>query len=168
MLHLAGAVAPHTNAYVSALAELAKGLPVVFHYDLSADELHTTYSRSSIYWHAKGFGVPTTNPEGLEHFGNTPIEAMSAGCVPVVFDAGGLRESVDHGVNGFRWSSIGELKTHTLRLVHDPALLASMSLRAARVDERFGVEPFLRILDQVVDETLCETARELNAGRSTG
>jgi glycosyltransferase involved in cell wall biosynthesis len=39
-----------------------------------------------------------------EHFGITIVEAMSAGCVPIVHDSGGPREIVDEKV-GFRWQT---------------------------------------------------------------
>ena len=152
--HLAGAVAPYAREYVTTLEQRAHGIPVFFHRDLSVNELHTIYGRSAIYWHAKGFGVPEDEPEWMEHFGNGPIEARSAGCVPVVFNGGGLVESVDHGVNGFLWNTVEELKTQTLRLARDPVLLASMSARARQLDDRYGVEPFLNAMDAIVDETL--------------
>ena len=42
-----------------------------------------------------------------EHFGITIVEAMAAGCVPVVNDSGGPPEIVSDDV-GYRWNSIGE------------------------------------------------------------
>ena len=45
--------------------------------------------------HAAGFGVDADEfPERLEHFGITPIEAASFGCIPVVYGQGGPREVV--------------------------------------------------------------------------
>ena len=40
-----------------------------------------------------------------EHFGITIVEAMAAGCVPIVHDSGGPREIVTSDV-GFRWNNL--------------------------------------------------------------
>jgi len=164
-LHLAGQInrGEWARDYHQKLVESARGLPVVFHYDPSIEELRALYRRSAIYWHAKGFGVPEDQPQFLEHFGNTPLEAMSAGCVPVVPDAGGLRETVQQGVNGFRWGTIEELKEYTHRLAQDADLLATFRTRAMQIDTRFGVEPFLRAVEAVVDDALLRPLRPAHA-----
>ena len=155
-LHLAGKInaGDWSRRYHDKLVEHAHGLPVVFHYDLSIGELRELYGRSAIYWHAKGFGIPEDQPQRMEHFGNTPLEAMSAGCVPVVMDAGGLRETVQHGINGFRWTRIEELHEYTLRFARNPELLAKFRTRAMQIDPRFGVEPFLRAVEVIVEDVL--------------
>ncbi|MEI6256489.1 MAG: glycosyltransferase [Planctomycetota bacterium] len=53
------------------------------------------------------------NPSSQEHFGQTTVEALSAGVVPVVIDTGGQRETVEPGRNGFRWNTLEELATQT-------------------------------------------------------
>lgn len=152
-LHLVGKVA-ESAAYFDHLKKLAEGLPIVFHHDASLDEMRRIYETSSIYWHVKGFNVPADEPQRMEHFGNTPIEAMSAGCVPVVFDAGGPRETVQHGVNGFRWHTIGELAALTTRLVFEDGLLAQMSQCAGEIDPRYGAAPFLAAVERIVVDLL--------------
>ena len=45
---------------------------------------------SAFLIHAAGMGVDELEfPEQLEHFGITPVEAASFGCIPVVFAGGG-------------------------------------------------------------------------------
>jgi len=44
----------------------------------------------------------------MEHFGITPVEAMAAGCVPIVYRGGGLTETVTKD-SGFTWKTIDEL-----------------------------------------------------------
>lgn len=90
----------------------------------------------------------------MEHFGITPLEAMSASCAPVVMDAGGLRETVQHGVNGFRWRTLDELRQQTLLLACDPELLAQFRARAVQVDPPFGMEPFLEAIESMVEKML--------------
>jgi glycosyltransferase involved in cell wall biosynthesis len=155
-LHLVGQTLPEkaSHQYHDALRDGARGYPVRFHYDLSLEDLRQLYGRSAIYWHAKGFSVPEDEPHLMEHFGITPLEAMSAGCVPVVMDAGGLRETVQHGVNGLRWSTLDELRQQTLLLAGNPELLARFRARAIHVDSRFGLEPFLDAVERLVDGML--------------
>jgi len=155
-LHLVGQInqGEWARRYHDRLVESARGLPVVFHYDLSIAELRARCSRAGGFLAGQGVGVPENEPQRMEHFGNTPLEAMSAGCVPVVMDAGGLRETVQHGVNGFRWRSLEDLRGYTLRLARNPGLLAALRTRAMQIDPRFGMEPFLRAVEAIVEEVL--------------
>ena len=52
---------------------------------------------------------------------------MAAGCVPVVINKGGQPEIVEHGVSGFVWETLDELRDYTTRLIHDDALRAKMA-----------------------------------------
>ena len=74
------------------------------------------YGKSSIYWHATGYGED--NPKKFEHFGISTVEAMAAECIPVVINLGGQPEIVEQSVNGFLWNSIPELKKFSLKLVN--------------------------------------------------
>src|SRR5260370_621248 len=76
--------------------------------------------QSAIYWHAAGLGNDdAAHPEQTEHFGITTVEAMAAGCVPVVINKAGQRETVEHGVSGFLWDTPDELQRYTARLIED-------------------------------------------------
>jgi glycosyltransferase involved in cell wall biosynthesis len=108
--------------------------------DISFDELRNLYARASIFWHACGLGE--TDPQLVEHFGMTTVEAMQAGCAPVVIDGGGQREIVEHGMSGFRFRALDELCLYTLRLLRDDALRASLQMHARERARRFGRETF--------------------------
>jgi hypothetical protein len=75
---------------------------------------------------------------------------MAAGCVPLVFARGGQAEVVEHGRTGFHWSSLEELKTLTLRLVHDRLLERGMAAqaqeRAAGFERRNFVQGMLEVI----------------------
>ncbi|MBU4190339.1 MAG: glycosyltransferase, partial [Candidatus Thermoplasmatota archaeon] len=59
---------------------------------------------------AAGFGVDEEKePEKVEHFGITTVEAAAAGCVPVVIRKGGQPEIVKEGINGLLWEKEEEL-----------------------------------------------------------
>ena len=67
-----------------------EGLPCTFHPNIARDDLAALYERSAVLVHAAGYGVdPDEFPESLEHFGITPVEASSFGCIPVVYGQGG-------------------------------------------------------------------------------
>ncbi len=88
---------------------------------------------SAIFWHATGLGTSVdTEPYAAEHFGISTAEAMAAGCVPVVINRGGPRELIQHGVNGFLWNDLQELKDLTQLLIRDERLRNHMS-QAARL-----------------------------------
>lgn len=96
-LHLIGGLAndPSNIDYLNKLKSLAKGYPIYFHLNISRKELEIIYRKSKIYWHATGFGEnPEREPILFEHFGIAPVEAISAGCIPILYDGGGLPEII--------------------------------------------------------------------------
>jgi glycosyltransferase involved in cell wall biosynthesis len=109
--------------------------------ELGREELRALYERASLFWHASGYGEDEeVRPELAEHFGITTVEAMAAGCVPVVINKGGQAEIVRHGVDGFLWDTLEELKAHTLSLASDSELRARMSESARARSEHFSKE----------------------------
>jgi glycosyltransferase involved in cell wall biosynthesis len=151
-LHLVGSVARNgaSRLRVESLTSEARGLPVFFHFDIDLDDLRGLYRGASVYWHATGYGLPSQRPEGLEHFGMTTVEAMSAGAVPVVIDAGGQTEIVSHAVDGFLWKSLDALRNLTRQLIADDALRTHMSARAVASSARFGRADFNRRMDHII------------------
>jgi len=144
-LHLAGGVADeklHLD-YVEKIRTAAAGYPIHFHVNVPFEQLQKLYGESAIYWHAAGYGESATRePVKLEHFGMTTVEAMAAGCVPVVINRGGQPEIVEHGVAGFHWDSVDELQTQTLQLIADPAQIAQMSQAAIIRSKKFDRSHF--------------------------
>ena len=119
-LHFAGSTMPEAahQEYYAGLLERARGLPVTFHPNCSAAELHRLYTESDLYWHATGVGRDVEQlPHVVEHFGISVVEAMSARCIPVVFAAGGPAVIVQDGVTGFHFHTIDELAAVTRRLL---------------------------------------------------
>lgn len=118
-LHLVGGLGdePSSINFFKYLKELSKGYPIFFHINASKKEVDEVYLHSKIYWHSTGFGEDENyQPIRFEHFGISPIEAMSAKCIPILFNGGGLREiikttNLDESKNLF--SSIDELVKNT-------------------------------------------------------
>lgn len=115
-IYFAGSVAQDVDAlkYILNLIESARDLPVEFRFNCSFAELQSLYNKATIYWHATGFGASEEkHPEKQEHFGITTVEAMSAGCIPIVINAAGQKESVVQQENGFLWNNPEELLEYT-------------------------------------------------------
>src|SRR5690606_1999397 len=139
-----GGCAPEHRAYLDQIRDEAAGLPVVLHPDASGAELRDLYGRASIFWHAAGLGEdPQRHPDRFEHFGITTVEAMSAGAVPVVIDAAGQVEIVEHGASGYRFAGLDDLVAHTERLIADDAWRATLSAAAEHRARDFGWDAFV-------------------------
>ncbi len=76
-----------------------------------------------------------------EHFGITIVEAMAAGCVPIVHDSGGPREIVNEDV-GFRWRDLRTAADCISKLSHNDELRQRLSVAAAARAKRFSPEMF--------------------------
>lgn len=119
-LVLAGGVEVGVDDYFSKLQKKAKDLPVEIVKSPSYKKLLELYGKSKIFWSATGFGVDEKkSPKKVEHFGITVVEAMAAGCVPVVYKAGGYKEIVADKKNGFLWSTKKGLIEITSNLIDD-------------------------------------------------
>jgi glycosyltransferase involved in cell wall biosynthesis len=113
--------------------------------NLGEAALRGLYERARIFWHAAGLGDDDeARPERSEHFGAVTVEAMAAGCVPVVIRKGGQPEIVEHGVSGYLWDTVEELAAYTRMLVRDEELRDRMAAAARLRAERFGREAFSR------------------------
>ena len=122
-LALAGAIhpSPEGRNRFHELQRLASGLPCTFYPNIGRADLAALYGRSAVLIHAAGFGVDADEfPERLEHFGITPIEAASFGCVPVVYGQGGPREVVHTLGSETTFDTVDECADIVIRLLRDP------------------------------------------------
>ena len=76
---------------------------------------------------------------------------MEEGAVPVVFNAGGQREIVTNGENGFLWDSLDELIEKTQLLINDEKLWLQMSDKAIRKARDFTGDRFCEELYKILD-----------------
>jgi glycosyltransferase involved in cell wall biosynthesis len=120
--------------------------------NINRDRLKDIYEQAAIFWHAAGYGEDEdTRPIFLEHFGISTVEAMAAGCVPVVINKGGQREIVEHGVNGFLWETLEDLRAYTRLLMNDDRLRERMAEAARERAQKFSREAFVdQFLGQLV------------------
>ncbi len=132
-----------TNEILNNLKEMAKDFPIEIKVNLPFLELKDLYSKAKIFWHAAGFGVDEQkNPEKVEHFGMTTVEAMAAGCVPVVIKKGGQKEIINDGKDGFLWETVDELVNLTSRLINNDKIMSSFLKEAIKKSCDFSKEKF--------------------------
>jgi glycosyltransferase involved in cell wall biosynthesis len=132
-LHLAGAIYKKEARYgmYDECLRLAEGLSVKFYPDASRADIGRLYSQCSCYWHGAGLGAdPASEPEKFEHFGITVVEAMAAGCLPLVPACGGPAEIVTSGCDGWTFDTVAQLVELTLQLsTSDELQLETMRAR---------------------------------------
>jgi glycosyltransferase involved in cell wall biosynthesis len=135
------------RAYFERARRLAEGGPVHIEAGLKRARVKELLTRARVFWHAAGYGHDgDLRPEVAEHFGIATVEAMAAGCVPVVINKGAQPEIVRHGVDGFLWDTPEQLQTYTLKLARDGGLFARMSEAARNRARRFTRDRFVREL----------------------
>lgn len=142
---------PGDAGKVNGLKKIAKGYNIEIIENPKNDKLWELYSRSKIYWHASGFGEDLAKyPEKAEHFGISTVEAMGAGAVPVVINAGGQKEIVEENKSGFLWNSIGDLLGKTQTLINDQILWGKMSKLAVERSRVFSTDRFCKELVDLI------------------
>ncbi len=125
--------------YFSELQRLSEGYNITIISDCDNETLISYYRRSSIYWHLAGLGV--LDPECMEHFGMAVVEAMSYGCVPVVFNGGGLPEVLGDNLRENLVDDISGLRDTTINLIRNgKSFLLLQSLKAMDRSNMFSLK----------------------------
>jgi len=159
-LYLAGGVAdrPEHMEYVEKIKDMVRGYPVEVLVNTPFEELAGLFKKASIFWHAAGLGEDEgSHPEKFEHFGITTVEAMSAGCIPVVIGKGGQKEIVSDGVDGFLFKDLEELSNSTLEIIRGRGDQDILKRNAISSSQRFSNENFARDLLSIVEGVLENT-----------
>lgn len=131
------------NHYLENLKKLieASGLQnIIIKTNISSDDLKQAYKKAKIFWHL--CGLNQKDPEKIEHFGMTIVEAMQNNIVPIVYDGGGQKEIVIHNVSGFRVKSTAQLIRYTLEIIRDNDTLNNIGLEAYKRSKLFNKNIF--------------------------
>lgn len=151
---IATGLRPEDEQIFAQLKQTAKGYPIEFLVNKSNRELWEIYNKTKIYWHASGFGEDLkAHPEFAEHFGISTVEAMGAGAVPVVINAGGQKEIITDGKDGLLWHTIDELQQETKKLITDKMLWEHLSQTAQIRAKDFSKEMFCAEITRLIKET---------------
>lgn len=150
-LVLVGSIREGSDKEVAFLQKKASGYPIEFVTDGTFSIVQKLYSRAKVYWHAAGYGSDVEKePEKAEHFGMSTVEAMSAGAIPITFAAGGQKEIINEGKNGFFWKTPAELARKTLTVIKDDKLREELSAAAIKRSHFFSKEKFFQHLNEII------------------
>jgi glycosyltransferase involved in cell wall biosynthesis len=143
------------NRYLTKLEEIIAKNPdqnIELKINIPITELKSLYRESTIFWHL--CGLRHDDPAEIEHFGMTTVEAMQNKMVPIVYDGGGLKEIVDHGLNGFRVQSKAELLEFSIKLLRDEKLIQKLSQSAQEKAQTYSRRKFEARVKAFFDEIL--------------
>ncbi|HXM63308.1 MAG TPA: glycosyltransferase family 4 protein [Terriglobales bacterium] len=126
------------------LKELAQSLGIASHVKFlgTRSDVAQVLRACHVFCHAAPF----------EPFGIVAIEAMAVGLPVVVPNSGGVRETVEHGVNGLLYPALNHqaLGEAMVTFANQPALRESMGMASRKiVEERLSVQQYLSRLYQV-------------------
>ena len=142
-LILAGGVEVGVSDFVKKLRKSSMGYPIKIIESPSFNELKDLYGKARLFWSASGFGVnEKKEPEKLEHFGISVVEAMAAGAVPIVFSAGGHKEIIANGENGFLWTDMRNLLRKTKKVIQGKGIFSKVSKKAKESSRIYEYERF--------------------------
>lgn len=152
-LYLVGQVKKEDQKYIRKLKKSARGLAIKIFENLNIERLRNLYAKSSIYWHATGFSEDEDkNPEKMEHFGISTVEASAAGAVPVVINRGGQKEIITENNNGMLWDSKTQLYEKTISLIESTQDLSKLAENAIKNSKRFSKENFIKEYEKIIFE----------------
>ncbi len=153
--HLVGGCSEQDRPYLDEVRRAAAGLPVHLHPNAPRGVVEELLAESSLFWHATGLDEDVeAHPWVFEHFGITTVEAMAAGCVPVVINKAGQPEIVEDDVSGRLFETIEQLKARTRELVRDEAVRAGLAKAARERAETFSEHAFRTRCDVLLDRLL--------------
>lgn len=140
-------------------------LPVTIMNDASPEDIEQILQRSHVFWHLTGIDIVanvTMDPASMEHFGISVVEAMSAGCIPIVLGEGGTTDIVQDEVNGFWAKDERDFVSQTLKVMKMSGLLhgsnkirysgklQAISDRSLQMSRRFHLDNFRHNLYQLI------------------
>lgn len=150
-LVLVGGADVGATEYLDHLKREAEGYPIEIKENLEFAKVKELYGQAKIFWNASGFGIDEEKePERVEHFGMVVVEAMAAGCVPVVVGKGGIKEIVEEGEPGLFWETKEDLIQKTLLLIKSPAMVKKISQKVMQSSQEYSKEKFCEAFEKVI------------------
>ena len=139
------------HAYLKFLKKIAKDMPVKFVINADRETLIQKLSQAKLFWHTAGLGEKESiEARFMEHFGIATVEAMMAGCVPLVPNCGGQPEIVDNEISGFVCRDFNSLVENSVRLANNEKLFIKMSKSAKECSEKFRTDVFDKQIEHYV------------------
>lgn len=134
--------------YEEKIKEILNGSNYEILSNCNRSQVEQYLTKTKIYWHSKGFNEPAQYMK--EHFGMSTVEAMSKGCVPVVFNGGGQIEIVDEAC-GRRWNTLEELLNNTEEIIIDNNKLNKMAINSINKSKEYNIDIFENNLNSYIN-----------------
>ncbi len=139
-----------SDEIITKLKDQARGLPAEFIINPQFNELKSLYAKSKFFWHAAGFDInEKEDPEKVEHFGMTTVEAMASGDIPVVIAKGGQKEIITADT-GVLCTSPQEISQATVRLITDVLAYTKMANRVTARAKLFSTTHFYKKIKKLL------------------
>jgi len=135
--------------YMKVLKDVtAKNSSISIKTNLNSSEILKLYKSANFYWHAAGYGLDESrHPEGVEHLGITPLEAMASGSIVFCHNSGGPKRYIQDGFNGYLYETIEDLvdKTSTAEKINNNSIREN---GIEYVRENFSKEVFTKKVEE--------------------
>jgi len=144
-LVLAGGLNPVDSNYFNTLKKsVSSNKQIQLLPNLSFAELFNYYQKARVFWHFAGYGIDENlHPEMTEHLGITPLEAMSTGGITFCVNAGGPKEIIKDGINGFLFQTQSEIIKKTISIINNEEQQKTIIKNAKQfVKENFNTTVF--------------------------
>ena len=159
--HLIGSfqkgISLYKKDYFDKLKKLAEGYSIYFHVNMPHNKVLKFLGKSKIYWHARGYGETDLNE--YENFGITTVEAMAAGCVPIVINLGAQPEIVGHKINGFCWNNLQQLIDYSKDIIKNKASLDNLFIKGIRKSKQYNSELFEKKIIQSIEKSIIKSKK---------
>ncbi|MCR4329718.1 MAG: glycosyltransferase family 4 protein [Candidatus Roizmanbacteria bacterium] len=153
VLFLVGTSQPQDEHYVRYLRKISSPHPNIrIETNYTYQQLQKLYSEAQFYWHATGYGESEIkNPQKMEHFGISIVEAMASGAVVFAYKGGGPKETILHGKTGYLYSSRKQLIEYTHRCMDNSLLREKLSQKAVdRANDKFSQLALTKSISQLL------------------
>lgn len=148
---IAATVDKKSEEYYNTLIKRINNYPIEIRKNLNNKEINQLCNRSKIFLMGKGLGIDETKyPALLENFGMSPVEAMSYGCVPVVLNKAGYKETVENNKSGFLFNSKKEAIRKLKHLIKDDSLRKKMSKNSVERAKKFSLQRMQKEIDEIL------------------
>lgn len=139
------------SLYLPELKAYSNGANIEIRENLPFNEIVRLYNESKFFWHCKGYAVDEKkDPYKCEHFGITTVEAMSAGCIPIVINKAGQKEIVSDDC-GKKWLTLQEIISITEELARDNTNIESYSEKCRERANFFLFDEFSKNLKNILE-----------------
>lgn len=152
-LIIAGGLKQEDNRYFSELQTTIKNTSdIELKTNCTFEVMLELYKKSLIYVHLAGYGEDEEkNPERVEHLGITPLEAMASGCLTFCYNAGGPKEIIADGKNGFLFTTEAELINKMTSALSNTLLRDKIKSRAKKyVRDYFNYDLFKKRVKEII------------------